>query len=292
VSSRYQLIEAERTSFSIPLMCRLLGVSRSGYYDWKGRPPSRRSRQDAALSEKISEIHERSCKTYGSPRVHAELRALGTRCSRKRVERLMRQAELEGCMRGRRKGTTRRGKRAPAEDLLKRDFVATEVDKGWVADITYVATGEGFLYLAFILDVYSRRIVGWAMEKHLRTELVVDALKMAVWRRKPAPGLVHHSDQGVQYTSLAFAERLGEVGIAPSMGRTGTALDKAMAESFVSTLKAELVSRMESPSRQAAKSAIFEYLEAFYNTRRLHSALGYRSPADFEEGRMGDAKVA
>jgi len=292
VSSRYQLIEAERTSFSIPLMCRLLGVSRSGYYDWKGRPPSRRSRQDAALSEKISEIHERSRKTYGSPRVHAELRALGTRCSRKRVERLMRQAELEGCMRGRRKGTTRRGKRAPAEDLLKRDFVATEVDKVWVADITYVATGEGFLYLAFILDVYSRRIVGWAMEKHLRTELVVDALKMAVWRRKPAPGLVHHSDQGVQYTSLAFAERLGEVGIAPSMGRTGTALDNAMAESFVSTLKAELVSRMESPSRQAAKSAIFEYLEAFYNTRRLHSALGYRSPADFEEGRMGDAKVA
>jgi len=292
VSSRYQLIEAERTSFSIPLMCRLLGVSRSGYYDWKGRPPSRRSRQDAALSEKISEIHERSRKTYGSPRVHAELRALGTRCSRKRVERLMRQAELEGCMRGRRKGTTRRGKRAPAEDLLKRDFVATEVDKVWVADITYVATGEGFLYLAIILDVYSRRIVGWAMEKHLRTELVVDALKMAVWRRKPAPGLVHHSDQGVQYTSLAFAERLGEVGIAPSMGRTGTALDNAMAESFVSTLKAELVSRMESPSRQAAKSAIFEYLEAFYNTRRLHSALGYRSPADFEEGRMGDAKVA
>ncbi len=291
--SCYYLIDAERANFPVRLLCKVLGVSRSGYYDWKGRPPSRRSREDAALSEKISEIHERSRKTYGSPRVHAELRALGTRCGRKRVERLMRQAGLEGCMRGHGRTTTRRGKRsAAAEDLLRRNFVATEVDKVWVADITYVATREGFLYLAFILDVYSRRIVGWAMEKHLRSELVVDALRMAVWRRKPAPGLVHHSDQGVQYTALSFSERLKEVGITPSMGRTGSALDNAMAESFVSTLKAELVRRMESPSRQAAKSAIFEYLEAFYNTRRLHSALGYRSPASFEEGRMGDAKVA
>ena len=196
-------------------------------------------------------------------------------------------------MRGRRIGTTRRDNRsAAAEDLLKRNFAATEVDKVWVADITYVATHEGFLYLAFILDVYSRRIVGWAMESHLRTELVVDALQMAVWRRKPAAGLVHHSDQGVQYTSLSFSERLEEVGIMPSMGRTGSALDNALAESFVSTLKAELVSTLEFPSRQAAKSAIFEYLEAFYNTGRLHSSIGYRSPADFEESTIGEAKVA
>jgi putative transposase len=146
--------------------------------------------------------------------------------------------------------------------------------------------------LAFILDVHSRRIVGWAMENHLRTEIVVDALQMAIWRRKPAPGLVHHSDQGVQYTALSFSERLREVGITPSMGRTGSALDNAMAESFVSTLKAEVVSRMEFPTRQAAKTAIFEYLETFYNTRRLHSTLGYRSPADFEEDRMGEAKIA
>lgn len=292
--SSYRLIEAEKTSFPVQFMCRMLGVSRSGYYGWRDRPPSKRSRRDATLTERIREIHERSRHTYGSPRVHAELRSLGSRCGRKRVERLMRQAGLRGCIRGRRKGITRRGKRAPAEDLVKRSFVAPRMDRIWVADITYIATGEGFLYLAFILDVYSRRIVGWAMESHLRTELVVDALQMAVWRRKPAPGLVHHSEAklGVQYTALSFSERLKEVGIKPSMGRTGTALDNAMAESFVSTLKAELVSGMKFPSRQAAKTAIFEYLETFYNTRRLHSSLDYRSPVDFEEDRIEEARVA
>ncbi len=291
--SSYRLIEAEKTSFPIKFMCRMLGVSRSGYYGWRDRPFSARNRADAALTKRIQEIHRRSRETYGSPRVHAELRALGSSCGRKRVERLMRKAGLRGCMRGRRKRTTRRSGRAvPAKDLLQRSFAATEADKIWVADITYVATREGFLYLAFILDVHSRRIVGWAMESHLRTELVVDALQMAVWRRKPAPGLVHHSDQGVQYTALSFSERLKEVGITPSMGRTGSALDNAMAESFVSTLKAELVSNLEFPSRQAAKTAIFEYLETFYNARRLHSSLGYRSPADFEEDIMGEASVA
>jgi putative transposase len=293
VSSLYRLIEAKKTSFPIQSMCCMLGVSRSGYYGWKMRPPPRRNRENAALTAKIREIHRRSRQTYGSPRVHAELRALGTRCNRKRVERLMREAGMRGCMRGRRKGTTHRSKRALlAEDFVKRNFQATEADKVWVADITYVATQEGFLHLAFILDVYSRRIVGWAMEKHLRTELVVDTLRMAVWRRKPAAGLIHHSDRGVQYTSLSFSERLKEVGITPSMGRTGSALDNAMAESFVSTLKAELVSNLEFPSRQAAKTAIFAYLETFYNTRRLHSSLGYRSPADFEEDRMEGARVA
>jgi len=291
--SSYRLIEAEKTSFPVQFMCRMLGVSKSGYYGWRDRPSSVRNRADAALTERIREIHERSRHTYGSPRVHAELRALGTRCGRKRVERLMRKAGLQGCMRGGRTGTTRRNRRAaPAEDLVQRDFASTQADKVWVADITYVATREGFLFLAFILDVYSRRVIGWAMEDHLRTEIVVDALQRAVWRRKPAPGLVHHSDQGVQYTALSFAERLREVGITPSMGRTGSALDNAMAESFVSTLKAELVSNLEFPSRQAAKTAIFDYLETFYNTRRLHSSLGYRSPADFEEDRMEEARVA
>jgi putative transposase len=291
--SLFRFIEAERACLPVALLCRILGVSRSGYYAWRSGPPSMRSRQDAALTERIREIHRSSRETYGSPRVHAELKALGTHCARKRVERLMREAGLQGCMRGRRRGTTRRNKRAaPAEDLLRRDFVATRADKVWVADITYVATEEGFLYLAFILDVHSRRVVGWAMEGHLRTELVVDALRMAVWRRKPAPGLVHHSDQGAQYTALSFAERLGEVGITASMGTTGSALDNAMAESFVSTLKAELVSRLEFPSRQAAKTAIFEYLETFYNSRRLHSALGYRSPADFEEDKIEEISVA
>jgi putative transposase len=288
----FRFIDAERACLPVALLCRMLGVSRSGYYAWRSRSPSKRSREDATLTAKIHEIHRRSRETYGSPRIHAELRALGTRCGRKRVARLMRQAGLRGCMRGKRRGTTRRGKRAPAEDLVKRNFAATEVDRIWVADLTYVATQEGFLYLAFILDAHSRRIVGWSMENHLRTELVVDALQMAVWRRKPAPGLIHHSDQGVQYTSLSFGERLREVGITPSVGRTGSALDNAMAESFVSTLKAELVSRLEFPSRQAAKTAIFDYLETFYNTRRLHSALGYRSPTDFEEDRMQKARVA
>jgi len=271
----------------------MLGVSRSSYYAWISRPPSVRSRQDASLTEKIHKIHRSSRETYGSPRVHAELRMLGTRCGRKRVERLMREAGLQGCMRGRRKGTTRRNKRAaPAEDLVKRNFAATVMDRVWVADITYVATREGFLYVAFILDVHSRKIIGWAMENHLKTELVVDALQMAVWKRRPAPGLVHHSDQGAQYTALSFGERLREVGITPSMGRTGSALDNAMAESFVSTLKAELVSRLEFPSRQAARTAIFEYLETFYNSRRLHSSLGYSSPTDFEEDRIEKASVA
>lgn len=291
--SSYRLIEAERTSFSVGLMCKMLGVSRSGYYDWRNRVPSARSRQDAALTGRIVEIHQRSRGTYGSPRVHAELRSVGVHCSRKRVERLMKEAGVRGCMRGVRKRTTRSCRWAkPAEDLVNRDFAATRADKVWVADITYIPTEEGFLYLAFILDVHSRRIVGWATENHLRTELVVNALTMAVWRRRPAPGLVHHADQGVQYTALSFGEKLKEVGITPSMGRTGTALDNAMAESFVSTLKCELVRRMRFPTRQAARTAIFDYLEAFYNTRRLHSALGYMSPADFEEGTMREASVA
>jgi putative transposase len=291
--SSYKLIEAERTNFPIPLMCRLLGVSKSGYYDWRDRQPSNRSREDAALSAKIRQIHRRSRETYGCPRIHAELRSVGVCCSSKRVARLMPEAGLRGCMRSRRKGTTPRGMRAPAEDLLKRNFRATEPDRVWVADITYVATQEeGFLYVAFVLEVYSRKVVGWAMEPHLRTELVVDALRMAVWRRKPAAGVVHHSEQGVQYTALSFSQRLREVGISASMGRTGSAQDNAMAESFVSTLKAELVNTVDFPTRQAARTAIFDYLETFYNSRRLHSALGYRSPADFEEDRIGEANVA
>jgi putative transposase len=191
--SCFRLIDAERASFSVPLMCRLLGVSRSGYYGWRDRPLSRRTREDAALTGKIREIHKRSRGTYGSPRVHAELWAIGIRCGRKRVARLMRKAGLHGCLRGRRKRTTHRdGSAVPALDLVRRDFGAVAPDRLWVADITYVSTDEGFLYLAFVLDAYSRRLVGWAMESHLRTELVVDALQMAIWRRRPSPGLIHH----------------------------------------------------------------------------------------------------
>ena len=291
--SAFRLIESERASFSVPLMCRMLGVSRSGYYDWKERPPSKRQRADAHLTERIHESHERSRRTYGYPRVHAELRAMGIRCGRKRVARLMREAGLKGCLRGRGRRTTRRnGSAVPAPDLVRRDFAASLPDELWVADITYVRTDEGFLYLAFVLDAYSGRLVGWAMATHLRTELVVDALQMAIWRRNPAPGLIHHSDQGVQYTSLSLGRRLEEAGIVPSMGRVGSAYDNSLAESFVATLKTELLYRDRWPTRRATGTAIFEYLEGFYNRKRLHSDLGYRSPADYEQDRMQKANVA
>jgi len=205
----------------------------------------------------------------------------------------MKAAGLRGCTRGRRRRTTRRhSQAAPAPDLLRRNFAARQPNRVWLADITYVPTREGFLYLAFILDTHSRRIVRWSMDSHMKTELVVDALEMAVWRRRPAAGLVHHSDRGVQYTAISFGKRLEEVGIVPSMGRTGTALDNAMAESFIATLKTELLHRRRFPDREAARSAIFDYLEGFYNRRRLHSALSYRSPADYEEATMGGVAVA
>jgi putative transposase len=285
--SAYRLIEAEKAAHSVPTLCRMLGVSRSGYYAWRSRPPSERARFDAVLSEKIETIHRNSRATYGAPRVHAELRALGIRCGRKRVARLMRRAKLRGCLRGRRiKTTYRAALQQAAPDLVERNFVAGEPDRLWVADITYVRSGEGFVYLAFILDVCSRRVVGWSMATHLRTEIVVDALQMAIARRNPAPGLVHHSDRGVQYTSLSFGKRLEDEGLLPSMGRVGSAYDNALAESFVATLKTELLYRNTWPTGQAARTAIFEYLEGFYNTRRRHSALSYLSPAEFEEARL------
>ncbi len=291
--STFRLIDAEKASFPVAVLCRMLGVSKSGYYAWRDRQPSKRSRQDALLTEKIHEIHQRSRETYGYPRVHAELRSLGVICGRRRVARLMRVAGLRGCIRGRKRRTTRHDPRAaPVPDLLRRNFAAGQPNKIWLADITYVPTREGFLHLAFILDTHSRRIVGWSMGSHMGTELVVDALEMAVWRRKPSVGLVHHSDRGAQYTALSFGKRLEEAGIVPSMGRTGTALDNAMAESFVATLKTELVHRRRFPDRGVAKSAIFEYLEGFYNRRRLHSALGYQSPAAYEEATMEGAAVA
>jgi putative transposase len=291
--SIFILIDAERASYPVAVLCRVLGVSKSGYYAWRGRPPSERRRQDALLTEKIREIHSRSRQTYGYPRVHAELRSLGVRCGRRRVARLMRAAGLRGCVRGKKRRTTRRDPRAaPVPDLLCRDFVAVRPNKIWLADITYIPTREGFLYLAFILDTHSRKVVGWSMAAHMRTELVVDALEMAVWRRGPVAGLVHHSDRGIQYTAISFGKRLEEVGIVPSMGRTGTALDNAMAESFIATLKTELVHRRHFPDREVARSAIFEYLEGFYNRRRLHSALGYKSPVSYEEATMEGVAVA
>jgi putative transposase len=292
--SAYRLIEAEKATYPVSVLCRVLKVSRSGYYDWKDRSPSKRDRENTALSEKIREIHDRSRGIYGYPRVHAELRALGVRCSRKRVARLMRKAALQGCIRGCRKRTTRRDEHAvPAPDLVGGNFAAAAPNKVWTADITYVHTQEGFLYLAFILDVYSRRVVGWSMAHHLRAELVVDALEMALfWRGKPTAGLVHHSERGVQYTSLSFGKRLQEAGIVPSMGQAGSALDNAISESFVASVKCELLYGHRFPSREAARIAIFDYIEGFYNRVRRHSSLGYLSPDDYERATIEEVAVA
>ena len=206
----------------------------------------------------------------------------------------MRKAGLRGCLRGRKKRTTtRRDKHAvPAPDLVKRNFCAIALDKLWTADITYIRTQEGFVYLAFILDVYSRKVVGWSMASQLRTELVVDALEMALWRRKPDAGLIHHTDRGAQYTALSFGKRLEEAGIVPSMGRAGSALDNAISESFVASLKCELLHRQHFLSREAARMTVFDYIEGFYNRARRHSSLGYLSPSEYEEATMKGVAVA
>jgi putative transposase len=293
----YGFVEAEKANRPVSTMCRTLKVSKSGYYAWRERPPSARAKADAALSERIGRIHADSRGTYGAPRIHFELRALGVRCARKRVARLMRESGLFGCGGRRRARTTTR--RAAAEehllkvpDLVERDFTPEAPDRLWVADITYIRSWEGWLYLSFVLDTFSRRIVGWSMADHLKTELVLDALNMALYSRRPAEGLIHHSDRGSQYTSVEFGSRLEEAGLLLSVGSVGDAYDNSMAESFVSTLKRELVHRRSWPTRQSARVAIFEYIEAFYNTRRRHSALGHVSPAEYEEATMRGEAVA
>jgi putative transposase len=293
VSSCYRLIDVEKTSYSVSMLCKVLKISRSGYYDWKNRPPSKRATENTALTERIREIHHRSRETYGYLRVHAELRALGIHCNRKRVARLMRKNGLRGCMRGRRrKHTTRQNPLAvAAPDLVERNFVAMAPNKLWTADITHLPTDEGFLYLAFILDVYSRKVIGWSMASHLRSELVAAALEMAIGRRNPSAGLIHHSDRGVQYTALSFGRKLEEAGIVPSMSRVGSALDNAISESFVSTLKCE-IGLSSYPTRQAARASVFEFIELFYNRERRHSSLGYLSPTEYEQATMGEAAVA
>jgi putative transposase len=279
----FAFVEAEKANFPVTTLCRLLGVSRSGYYAWRTRPPSARACADQALSRQIQAVHERSRGTYGTPRIWAELRDTGVACSRKRVARLLRLAGRQGCHR--RKGPSpprRTPGTPPAPDLVRRDFTAVAPDRLWVADITYVPTWAGFLYLAVVLDTHSRRIVGWAMADHLRSELVIEAVDMAVWRRRPTHGVIHHSDQGSQYASLAFGRRLREAGLVGSMGSRGDCFDNATAESFFATLECELLARHRFPTRSAARLALFDYIEGFYNTHRRHSALGYLSPAAYE----------
>jgi putative transposase len=280
----YRIISAEKARTPISVACELLGVSRSGYHAWATRAPSDRDLSDAWLIERIKHVHADNRQVYGSRRVTAELRlGHGIVVSRKRVQRLMRAAGISGLV-ARKRGRTTIGVPGVrvADDLVKRDFRPDQPDVLWVADITYLRTWEGWLYLAAVQDAYSRRIVGWSMADHMRAELVVDALQMALHRRRPGPGLVHHSDQGSQFVSLAFGQKARDAGIAVSMGSRGDCYDNAVAESFFATIKKELVHRRSWPTRRELISEVFEFVEAFYNTTRRHSTLGYLSPAQFE----------
>jgi putative transposase len=265
-------------------MCRALGVNRTSFHDWERRAPSDRALTDAWLTERIKKIHADSDGTYGARRIHAELRLEhGIRVGRKRVERLMKAAGISGLLPRKRRRTTVRlpGVRV-APDLVERDFRPDGLNQTWSADITYISTWEGFLYLAHVQDLFSRRIVGWSMADHLRSELVVDALEMALHRRRPDPGLVHHSDQGCQYTAVLFTKRCARAGIEVSMGSVGDCYDNAVCETFHASLKKERIYRQSWPTRAAARAAIFEYIEGWYNPRRRHSTLGYLSPSEFE----------
>jgi putative transposase len=283
--SCYRLIDAEKAHHPVSQLARVLGVARAGYYAWACRPPSDRDQSDALLGEQIRQIHARSRGTYGAPRIHAELRlGLGVHVSRKRVARIMREHGLQGVHRRRRGGLTRRDPAAtPAPDLVQRRFAPPGPDQLWVADITQQRTDQGWLYLAVILDAFSRRVVGWSMADHLRTELVLDALDMAISQRQPPPGLVCHSDHGCQYTSFAYGRRLLASGLVASMGTVGDALDNAVAESFFATLECELLDRHPWPTRTGLRTAIFDFIEVFYNRQRRHSTLDYTSPVSYEQ---------
>ena len=270
-------------------MCSVLNVSVSGYYARRKRPPSKRDRKDQMLTEKIQAIHSRSRGTYGAPRIHAELREEGTRMGRKRVARLMREAGLRGVSRRRGPATTVRSEGAvPASDLVKRDFEASGPDELWVSDITYVPTASGFLYLSVVVDAFSRAVVGWKMASHLRTELVLSAMEMALGQRRPEE-VIHHSDRGSQYTSIAFGKRCERAGVRPSMGRS--CYDNALCESFFATLECELIERERFASHAEARMAIFSFIEGWYNPQRRHSALDYQSPLTYEKMYQDQARI-
>ena len=269
--------------YPVRAMCRVLEVSPSGYYAWRKRRPSERSKANAVLLEKIERYHKESGETYGAPRIHADLKAAKNGASLNRVARVMSDAGIEGVTRRKWTKTTVRDEAGrPAPDLVDRDFTATGPDQLWVADVTYIPTWAGFLYLAVVMDVWSRRIVGWAMATHLRTELVLDALDMALWQRRPE-AVIHHSDQGSQYTSVAFGGRCKQAGVRPSMGSVGDCYDNAMCESFFATLECELIERYRFKTQAEARMAVFGFIESWYNPRRRHSSLGYESPMSFEE---------
>jgi len=281
----YRFVDRERACHPVATLCRVLGVSRAGYHAWRHRLSGARAAADAALSRRIRAIHGASRGTYGAPRVHARLRAEGIRVGRKRVARLMRADGLVGVHRRRRARPTPRSVprvTTTAPDLVRRHFRAPAPDRLWVADITELPTDEGPLYLAAIVDVHSRACVGWSMDEVARSELVLAALEAAISQRRPGPGLVHHSDRGTQYTSVALGARLQRAGIAPSMGLPGSGLDNALAESFFASLETELTDRVRWSTRAAARWAVFDWIERFYNRERSHSGIGYLAPFEYE----------
>ncbi len=281
---RFSFIATEKAWYPVALMCRVLHVSRSGYYAWCKRPAAERRRQDQRLTLEVAAIHAESRGRYGSPRVHAELRDRGQRIARKRVARLMRTAGLRARVRRRFRCTTDSKHGMPIKgNLLARRFAMSTPNAGWVSDITYLWTFEGWLYLAIVLDLFSRRVVGWALSERLERGVALDALGMALKGRRPAGGMLHHSDRGSQYASQEYQQLLAAHGILSSMSRSGNCWDNAVAESFFATLKLELVYETQWRTREEARSALFEYLELFYNRQRRHSALGYLSPNQFEQ---------
>ena len=290
---KFGFIHTEKAMYPVRMLCRTLVVSAAGFYAWCRRGVSQRAREDAALKVEIRAAHAASNKTYGSPRIHEELKAEGRHVGRKRVARLMQEEGLEGQRKRRFRVTTDSRHSYPvAPNALNRDFTVSAPNKVWVADITYIWTREGWVYLAAILDLFSRRVVGWSADSYIDRTLAIDALGMALRTRRPEAGLILHSDRGIQYASGDYQKLLREHGITCSMSRKGDCWDNAVAESFFSTLKAELVYRTDFVSRRQAYALLFEYIEAFYNGRRRHSAIGYVSPVQHEAVAAGHSYAA
>ena len=293
MSERHACIARHRAQYDVALMCRVLGVSRSGFYAAQRRRPSARAEADERLEVEIRVVHKASRRTYGSPRVHAQLRGQGVACGRKRVARLMRAAALVGRRRRRGRTTTDSRHAHPvAANVLDRQFDVPAMagcDRVWAGDITYLATREGWLYLAVVLDLASRRVIGWAMRHTLERGLTLDALRMALASRRPGPGVLHHSDRGSQYACGDYQALLAAHGMACSMSRRGDCWDNAVVESFFATLKTELVEDADWATREEARAAVFEWIEVWYNRARLHSSLGYRSPAEYEAQELTQA---
>lgn len=290
---KFACIQAEKANFPVRLMCRMLEVSPSGFYAWSGRKPSKRAIEDQRLGAKVAAVHKQSRRRYGSPRIHRELRAVGTRIGRKRVARLMGAQGLVARPKRRFRRTTDSSHgRPPAPNLLGRRFVTNAPDNAWVTDITYLWTKEGWLYLAAVIDLFSRRVVGWAISERIDAALCCKAVRNALISRQPAPGLIVHSDRGSQFASRDFVDLLDAHGAIQSMSRKGDCWDNAVAESFNGTIKAELVEEEEFDTRLEARRAVFEYIEGFYNSIRLHSFLGYVSPAMFEKLAAREALAA